>query len=478
MEKHHDVKYYVHSLIGVLLMFGVGFLPPIAPLTPMGMQILGVFFGTIYLWSMVDNIWPSVLGLIALGLTDYCTIPEAIAKGMSSPILWQIMLMLIIAGGISETQFTSAVINWLLHKKFVQGRPWVISGIFLFATYFLVVLVNIPAIILMWALLYKMADLVGYKKGDKYMTTMVIGMFVAFIFGNCIFPFTGIRAALCSAYSKLSGAEISYAIYMLVTILVAICSLLLYLAAMKFIFRVDTRKLQGFSVDQLLDEKIELTLREKISIYGFLIGMVFVALIGIVPKSSALGQILNTLSLSGLFALILVVLSAIHIDGKSVINVQQMASKYLQWGVIFIIVAILPIADAISAEETGINAMIHQLLSPVFAGQSPVTFLILVVIISLVLTNIGSNVGMGMLILPIVVQVAPMIGANTTILALLLIYLVNIAFVLPGASPLAALLYGNDWIKPTDIYRYGIFALVITAVVVCVLIYPLLNVLM
>ena len=71
-----------------------------------------------------------------------------------------------------------------------------------------------------------------------------------------------------------------------------------------------------------------------------------------------------------------------------------------------------------------------------------------------------------------------MLGANSAALALLLIYLVNIAFILPGASPLAALLYGNEWIKPTDIYRYGIFGVMITAIVACVVLYPMLNILM
>ena len=335
-----NVKYYVNAIIGIVLMFGVGFIPPIEPLTHVGMQILGIFCGTIYLWSTVGNIWPSVLGIIALGLTDYCTILEAVAKGMSSPILFQIMMMLIVAGGISETQFVSAIINWLMSRKMVQGRPWLISGIFLFATFFLVVLVNIPAILLMWALLYNMAELVGYKKGDKYMTAMVVGMFLAFMFGNCFFPFTGIRAAMCSAFTKMSGFEISYSVYMLSALVMGTVGLLLYLFAMKIIFRVDISRLQGFSVEQLLQEKIVLTLREKVAIYGFLIGMLFTALFGILPKNSFLGGILGTLSLSGIFALMLVVLAAIRIDGKPVLDVQFLAGKYMQWGVIFIIMAI------------------------------------------------------------------------------------------------------------------------------------------
>ena len=40
--KSKDMKYYIKSVIGLLIMFGFGQLPPIDPLTPMGMRILGL----------------------------------------------------------------------------------------------------------------------------------------------------------------------------------------------------------------------------------------------------------------------------------------------------------------------------------------------------------------------------------------------------------------------------------------------------
>ena len=42
-EKNKDVKYYVNSAICLALMLGFGYLPPLAPITPLGMQILGIF---------------------------------------------------------------------------------------------------------------------------------------------------------------------------------------------------------------------------------------------------------------------------------------------------------------------------------------------------------------------------------------------------------------------------------------------------
>lgn len=38
-----NVKYYINSAICLIVMFGFGYLPPIAPITTLGMQILGIY---------------------------------------------------------------------------------------------------------------------------------------------------------------------------------------------------------------------------------------------------------------------------------------------------------------------------------------------------------------------------------------------------------------------------------------------------
>lgn len=61
--KKFDAKYYVHSVIGLILMFGIPLIPPIEPITHIGMQIGGIFIGLVYLWSTVGLFWPSTLAL-------------------------------------------------------------------------------------------------------------------------------------------------------------------------------------------------------------------------------------------------------------------------------------------------------------------------------------------------------------------------------------------------------------------------------
>ena len=66
-----SLKEWAHTIIGLALMFGIPLLPPIDPITEIGMQIGGIFIGAIYLWSTVGTFWPSLIAIIALGFTDY-----------------------------------------------------------------------------------------------------------------------------------------------------------------------------------------------------------------------------------------------------------------------------------------------------------------------------------------------------------------------------------------------------------------------
>lgn len=59
-----DLKMLVHSAIGLSFMLLFPLLPPFEPITPVGMHILGIFIGMVYLWSALNSIWPSIFGIV------------------------------------------------------------------------------------------------------------------------------------------------------------------------------------------------------------------------------------------------------------------------------------------------------------------------------------------------------------------------------------------------------------------------------
>ena len=58
MTARGDAMYYVHSFLCLLIMFGFGQLPPVEPLTALGMRLIGIFLGLLYGWIFIDIVWP------------------------------------------------------------------------------------------------------------------------------------------------------------------------------------------------------------------------------------------------------------------------------------------------------------------------------------------------------------------------------------------------------------------------------------
>ena len=69
--KNKTMSYWIHSAICVAFIFGFGLLTPFGSLEKLGMQVLGIFIGLLYGWTFIGFIWPSLLGLLALGFTEY-----------------------------------------------------------------------------------------------------------------------------------------------------------------------------------------------------------------------------------------------------------------------------------------------------------------------------------------------------------------------------------------------------------------------
>ena len=89
-----SVSYYVHTIIVFVLMFGFPRLPLIEPLTPYGMHVVGIFLGCLYGWTMIGPIWPSFLGLIVLGFTEFGTMTDAFKEAYGGDTYLFVFFML------------------------------------------------------------------------------------------------------------------------------------------------------------------------------------------------------------------------------------------------------------------------------------------------------------------------------------------------------------------------------------------------
>lgn len=480
MEKKNRWLYAVHCAVGLFCMFGFGFLPAVEPITPVGMKILGVFIGSIYMWSFLDILWPSLLGLVALCLTGYAPIGTIMQTSFGDSVSILIVLSMVLFGAIQEADVTTYISRWFLTRKIINGRPVVFSFIFIFCTYVLAALSAsiLPAILFMWAILYGVLGDVGYKKGEKYTTLMVIGTYFGAMVGHGAKPFVATGLILTGAFTKVTGIEINYLMYMLYGIIMAILSIIIYCLVMKYIFRPDMSKIANISTDRFEQDTLPPMKQNQkilfISLFAFLLLML---LPSILPKDIWFVAFLNQIGNNGIALVFLGVLCMVHIDGKPIIDFRKIASKYVSWDIFCLVALVMVISSALTDQSTGITAFLTVILDPILGGKSPFVFAVLVLGFALVFTNFTNNTVLGVMILPVLYSYAQMNGANLVGVGVAMIFMVHYAIVTPAASIYSAVLHGNnEWVDSRQVAGYTSIFLVFMFLLYVVVGIPLANV--
>ena len=452
-------KYYLKSLIGLTFMFGFRYLPPIGPLTSLGMQVTGIFIGLIYLCCVVDIIWPSMIGLIALGMTDYCTVTEAISSGFGSELVWMMLIILVLAEAISQSGLGEILARWFITRKALQKRPMLFTFVYMVVFGVCALLISSNAsVILAWAIFYNIADMAGYKKGEKYSTMMIIGCFLSCIIYEGLFAFQSWWLVLAQTFKDMTGCSINYVTYFIIGFLIETVVNLLWLLSMKFIFKCDFEKLNSIDTAKLEGEgEMKLNFQHKTLLFCFGLIVSYVLATVLLPADWAIVDLLNRITQAGWFALVLVVAMVIHYKNKPVLEFSKVASTGLSWNILLMCAAIIPVARALTSNGTGVTELLSSILSPLFSGMSPVVFLAAILIMQMFLTNVGSNMATGVVLMTVILPFVGNYYFSPSLVGMMIIFVATMGFILPGSSGMAPYLYSNKWIEVKDIYKYGLF---------------------
>ena len=211
----------------------------------------------------------------------------------------------------------------------------------------------------------------------------------------------------------------------------------------------------------------------------FLIALIVLLLFpSLLPNEWLIARFLNGIGATGVVFLLIGVMCCIRFEGKPLLNFRDMAREGIQWDVVILTATVVPLISLITADSTGIKPFLSQMLQPIFAGKPDILFIALVILFSIVLTNLCNNAVTGVLFVAITYGFAADAGMNTTVLAMLIVFCVHLAVLTPAGSPMAAILHGNrEWISAGEIYKYGIIAVLATGIVLLVIGLPLASLL-
>ena len=448
VQKHYSPSYIINIIITLALMFGFGFLPPFATLTPVGMRILGVFLGVVYGYSTCDVVWPSLFAILAYGISGYTTMGEAITSMMGHTVVFQSIVCFIAAGALTHYGFGKWFIRWSLTKKIFQGKP--LLYVWAFITLFglsAVVINQIPLAILLYAIWNDIADSCGYPKNSSFRYVGMGGILLGTILGGGMIPYQSWMLGLADTWVSVTGQPLNFGLMGVMTGICTVLILTLYVLASKYVFHVDYSIMEAFDVEKLGEESKRLRPRSKRIIIVYLITVVAVILGSTLPNTAFGNFINNTLTVAGVFCLgaaVLLIMPSGEGDGKGCIVFSEVKDTAISWQVIFMCAVTLPVATAVTSDATGIVPWLSGVFSPIFEGKSPLFILVFTIILSIILTNLGSNIAFGAAMIPIIAPFVIQSGMSAQFAGAALIFVIGIGMVLPGASAPASIFHSQE----------------------------------
>ena len=148
---------YIHFAIGLAIMIGFRFIPEgtLPAVTPVGLSVMGVFIGTIYLWSTIDPAVASLTSICMLCFSGFGNTQTVLQQTFGNPVVTQMFFLMIFMGGLTDRRLTVYIARWIMTRKFVEGKPWVFTFVMLLGTFTMSVFIGAFApIFLFWPVVY------------------------------------------------------------------------------------------------------------------------------------------------------------------------------------------------------------------------------------------------------------------------------------------------------------------------------------
>ncbi|MGI5946607.1 MAG: citrate transporter [Lachnospiraceae bacterium] len=379
----------IHAVVGIAIMLLFPHLPIALPhVTQVGMEILGIFVGTLYLWTTVDPIWASLLSIFMVGVSSYAPMPQVLQSAFDAPVVVQMFFLML-------------------------GFP-------------------VP-------------------------------------------PYSGNSLALLNNFSTITEnmgnkVVVNNAAYMFLAILHALTAMVVIILFCKYVLRPDVSKLKDLDVEKLKKNPLPpLNNNQKFMAITFVIYILSMLLPSILPKTGFIGFLSkNSTGIALGYAALLACVNLNKDSSTPVLPFGKVMANFA-WATFFLCTSAILLGNVLTNESTGISAFLNAILGPIFKNMSSVTFCLMLMFITVVLTNLCNSLVIGMLLQPVIATFCVTSGMNPApLVALLIIFVLSSAGITPAASPYAAMLHGNkEWLQSKDVYKYASIFVILELILIC-----------
>ena len=461
-------KHYINVAIILFFFFGFGHLPAIGSITQTGMEVLGVFIGMIWGWMFVDMLWPSLLGLVVLGMSSFADkgVLGVFQGAVSNKNVILVFLFFVFSQYMESSGLSNTIAIKMMTIKAVQGRPWVLVLMVFLATYVLGVFIMTYAVIfLMWTIIYDMCKIAGYDKQDRIAAFMLVGVVQIAGLSGLILPYQVFPNVCLNALTTATGLTVATGPFIIYNFVVTMIGTLAYYAVGRYILKIDVDRFSALKREDILGERgMHFGLSEKIACGILVVFLICILVPGFLPAENALKAVYTRMSDQGLLALVLCFLGIVVFKTGKLSKVPQLIKDGVNWNLMFLLMATFTVGDALQSDKTGVMEQITASLTPVFQGMSLLVFLIVAFLLLGIITQFVHNLVLAVVFIPLLCNIAISSGmgdAAAILITLGILLVLMQSLCTPAASNRGALIFGNDWIGEKYAFRYGTLAVVV-----------------
>lgn len=457
------------TIIGVLIIYLFGYIcPSFGGITPLGMKMLGVLIGLIFMTCTNCNIIVSSLfALLAFVLHGYYNAATLVSTWVGSTTTFQLVFCGALCVALRESGAMDVVAKKMLTSKIAKGRPMMLMLMIMLAGFCVSIFIGgAPFFLLFFGLLDSVTSVAGYTKNDRFVKYALLGVYVS-CYGMFLLPWRGAMAVTVAMFNSVLnpyGFQFVDWQYMVIQIVTWVGFDIIYMLALKFIFRVDMSKLKTVDMTkvesfQKVPDKMDFQM--KVTIGSLLFCVVYVLATSFIPKDAPGFAIYGSLGATLIWLVPLLIFACLRRNGKPILNIADLAQKSSLWSMIALVGSLTMLGKICTDTELGIRGWMVGVFTPLFGNMSIWLLLLIAVVFTTVITQLvnGQVLTMGItpVIGPIVCEMILEQGvvANPTVALTVVSSCASVAYMTVSGSVNAAYLLNRDEIKQKFLLTAG-----------------------
>ncbi|SDB25116.1 SLC13 family permease [Eubacterium oxidoreducens] len=441
-------------------------------LTVLGVRVIAILVPTLYLWLTTNSHWTSLLALAMLVMTEAMTANEVWAGSMGHFVVITIISYYMLNVALRDTGVINKIAIFFVTRKFCQGKPYAFMAMFFAASLIIGMFMdNMSLAIIFIGIANTLCEEIGIKKGDKFYTTMFLGVLLTNVIYSIASPIAhALPNIIMGSAAQQLGIEITYTDWLAVGIPFAVVMYFVVLLAVR-LMNPDTTQFKNFDPEALKKKYPPLDGRGKFAAIVFIIVIAMVILPSLLANSGgsfgAFWTYWKTVGTVVPALLAIACLAIVKMKGEPVLNVPS-GLKQLPMPAIIFAGTVSCFANPISNANTGIKVWLSDLLQPAVANMAPFAIVIVLMIIAVIMTNFLSNTVTMVLFFNIGIALISVDQMNMGMFTIIISLAASMASITPSASVPSPLFFGEGYLNMKDTLKSNLVFVILSVVVLII----------